>query len=120
MHRKIDISISPAIAIGHLERRSICSCGYSLLREEAPIGKEYNVDLKSVRWAKFQCGGCGNVLEIRICDTWDAFGVNWFVLDVLDLDRAIPFAPRPDSWIPVKDNKVLPRTAFPGGSTLLA
>lgn len=118
-YKKIDISISPAILAGTLERREVCSCGFLFIKEDVPLGKQYQVDVKSVRWGKFQCGGCGKIHEVRLVDCWDSRGVSWFILDVLDLDRAIPFMPKPDNWMPVKENRVLPKQAFPGGGQLI-
>lgn len=118
-YRKIDITLSPAIALAVLERRNVCSCGFDLIKPEVPIGTEYNVDLKSVRWAKFLCYGCGKTTEIRVMDCWDKFGARWIALDLLDLDRAIPFMPKPSHWIPAKENKILPKQGLPGGAQLI-
>jgi len=119
MYRKIDIALSPALVLGSLERRDVCPCGFGFVKDDVPIGRQYSVDTKSVRWGKFQCGGCGRILEVRLVDVWDKFGATWFILDVLDLDRAIPFMPKPDSWMPVRNNKVAPKQAMPGGGQLI-
>jgi hypothetical protein len=119
MYRKIDIQISPAITLGRLERRNVCDCGFDFIKKEVPLGREYQVDLKSVRWVKFQCFGCGKITHVRAIDVWDKFGATWIILDLLDLDRAIAFMPKPVSWLPVDNNKILPKQGLPGGAKLL-
>lgn len=120
MYRKIDIDYSAQLIIGRLERRNVCACNFSFVKEDVPIGKEYTLDLKSVRWAKFQCFGCGKTSEVRVIDVWEQGSKpTWTVLDLLDLDRAIPFMPKPDHWMPVKENKVLPKKQWPGGGILI-
>jgi hypothetical protein len=104
LYKRINIEISPQLMIGKLERKNVCQCNYPFVREDTPLGTEYHVDLRSVRWARFKCHGCGKISDIRICDVWDAFGVNWFVIDLLDLDAGIPFRPKPDFWEPIRDN----------------
>jgi hypothetical protein len=114
-YKKIDIHMGPQICLARLENPKLCDCGFHFIKEEIRVGKEYFVDLKSVRWAKFQCGGCGKIFPVRLIDVWfDALTVQWLPLGCLDIDAAIPYAPLPTQWEPVKDNKVSPPWRKPG------
>jgi hypothetical protein len=42
-----------------LKRLSICPCGYGLLRDEIPLGTEYQIDPSIEADCEFTCGGCG-------------------------------------------------------------
>lgn len=115
MYRKIDIHVGPTLVTATLEKRNVCDCGMNIVRDEAPIGTEFNADLKSVRWVKFVCHGCGKKFVIRIIDVWGVLLTpQWFPLACLDIDAGIPYAPIPTEWRPVKDNMVAPAHGLPG------
>lgn len=43
-----------------LTRLSICDCGFPLLKEDIPLGTEYNVHPHTIRKGMtYICGGCG-------------------------------------------------------------
>lgn len=48
-----------------LIRLSFCECGFPCLRDEIPLGYEYEVDFHNVIDAQYVCGGCGSVSQIR-------------------------------------------------------
>jgi len=107
--------LGPALVPGRLERHSVCACGREFIKRTTPLGKYYDADVKSVRWAKLECAGCGKIQEIRIVDIWDreGFSVMWFPLAVLDLDIAIKGPKKPASWEKVYDNKLAPALPIP-------
>ena len=113
--QKIDMHVGPVLIEGRLERRNLCECGFPFFREGVNIGKPYRIDAKSVRWARFKCGGCGNVFPVLLVDVWDEYSVNWFPLECLDLFRAMKeLPPLPQRWEPVFDNKVSSKLRRPG------
>lgn len=111
-YQKIDIDLTPALVFAHLVSRDVCGCGHSHIKEETPIGREYLADVKSVRWVRFSCGGCDRTKEVRVIDVWPgldsmlACRPQWFFLDALDIGESFIGPPMPESWEPVKDNKV--------------
>lgn len=112
MHQQIDIHVGPTIIQAKLESTSVCSCKKPLIT--SPVGTRYNADLKSVRWVKFQCFGCGKEQEIRVIDVWSKLLTPyWFPLACLDIDAMISFAPKPERWEPVEGNKVAPAHRLP-------
>jgi hypothetical protein len=115
MYKRIDIHAGPLLAEGTLERTSLCPCGNPFMSNHVVRGMRYNVDLKSVRWARFECHGCGKEFEVRLIDVWDEITQRpyWFPLDLLDLDRAIPFLPKPEKWQKVENNQVPPKQKNP-------
>ena len=45
-----------------LRRLSICPCGYSVLKDEIPVGTAYTIDLDSfAENFTYRCGGCRRV-----------------------------------------------------------
>lgn len=114
MYKKIDIHVGPTLVRARLVEFSVCSCGYRHIRGEVKRGKQYDADIKSVRWARFQCFGCGKVTDIRVIDIWDELLIpTWFPLCLLDIDAKIPIALKPEKWEPVKDNMVAPALRRP-------
>lgn len=43
--------------------RSICPCGESVLKDDVPIGKEYDIDPFRMEKITFICGGCHTAHE---------------------------------------------------------
>ena len=116
-YQKIDIHIGPTIAIARLENKRLCQCGMLYIKKDVPIGTAYRVDLRSVRWVKFQCKGCGKEFPTRLIDVWDELLIpHWFPLECLDLDAVIPLAPLPLKWEPVANGLVAPAHAIPKGT----
>jgi hypothetical protein len=112
MYQKIDITVGPTLIQAKLESVSVCSCGKRLIT--TPVGTRYNADLKSVRWVKFQCFGCGKEQEIRVIDVWSKLCIPyWFPLACLDIDAMISFAPKPANWEVIEGNKVAPAHRLP-------
>lgn len=116
MYKKIDMHLGPTLAVTRLVQHHICECRFPLINEDVKVGTRYDVDLKSTRWAKFTCGGCGKEKQIRVIDVWTRLLTPmWFPLTCLEIDAAIPYAPMPEKWIPVKENKLAPAHGIPGG-----
>lgn len=116
MYKKIDMHIGPTLARTRLAQHHVCGCRMPIVKEDVKVGTHYDVDLRSVRWVKFQCGGCGKVSEIRVIDVWTRLLVPmWYPLACLEIDAAIPYAPKPSQWERTTDNKVAPAHAMPGG-----
>lgn len=42
-----------------LKQLSICACGYPALREEIPLGTEYDLKWHATATFSWRCGGCG-------------------------------------------------------------
>lgn len=111
IYRKLNYDLTPALVIAHLICRDVCGCGASHVKEETPLGSEYQVDLKSVRWVRYQCAGCGRTSELRVVDVYPdnpfaEWRPSWFFLEALDLSESYQGPPKPREWEPVKDNKV--------------
>ena len=49
-------------------RYSICICGFPILRDDVPIGAEYEVDPLNTASCTVKCGGCGK--ENRVVAVW--------------------------------------------------
>lgn len=116
MYRKINIEISPTLVVGRLDRKYLCACKKPFFKNDVPLGTRYNVDIKSVRWVKYQCFGCGKESLVAIIDCHEGFPipVSWFPVECLDIFPAIPLPAIPKQWQKVKDNKVLPKQTLPG------
>lgn len=113
-YQQIDMKISPKLIPAKLTSRSVCSCGSDAFEPGIPVGKEYNCDLDSIRWARWQCYECGKVTEVRIIDVYSNMPfvpIQWFVLDILDLAAGIPATEKPASWEKVQHNKIPPKAA---------
>src|SRR5271157_4336684 len=112
MYKKINLHLGPTPIQATLVTDELCTCGKKYIH--APVGKQYVADLKSVRWVKWQCHGCGKESAIRIIDIWDERLIpEWFPLACLDIDAGIPFTPVPQNWEKVKDNKAAPAHRLP-------
>jgi hypothetical protein len=111
VYKQIDIKVSPKFITGTLIEKSICSCGENALNSDVEIGREYNCEINSVRWARWTCYGCGKVTDVRLIDVYSDtpfIPIQWFLLDLLDIGAGIDEAKKPEGWIAVKDNQVSP------------
>ena len=113
MYQRIDMHVGPTLRQARLERVSVCSCGFKNCTAE--VGKIYDVDMDSVRWVRLVCKGCGKLIETRVIDVWQPFcAPQWFPLEMLDVDREIPYVhPIGTSWKPVNNNMVAPKVNGP-------
>jgi len=41
-----------------IKRLSICSCGFPVLKDDIPLGTEYEIDTTRLASFTFICGGC--------------------------------------------------------------
>ena len=115
-YQRIDIVINPALVTGTLVVKAICQCGIEALKETVLVGKRYICDVKSVRWARWRCEGCGKVQDVRLIDVYSDMPfvpISWFLLDLLDLGAGVPFAPKPTRWEDVRNGKVSPKRPAP-------
>ena len=48
-----------------LKRLSICPCGHPVLKDEIPLGTEYEIDPAQTDHFTFICGGCGRHISIE-------------------------------------------------------
>jgi hypothetical protein len=115
-HQFIDMHIGPTLVEAKLISDSVCDCGMKCFKEDTAIGTPYQVDLRSVRWVRFKCFGCGKTLELRIIDAWSPLLLaQWTFLDSLDIAEMLPAINKPDSegWVAVKDNSVAPAHHVP-------
>lgn len=110
---KLNYDLSRNMITATLVTRDVCGCGQSHIKQEAPIGREYAIDLRSIRWVRFQCFGCGKTKELRVVDTWPGLAdplqlsePSWFFLDALDLGEMIAGPPKPRSWEKVEGGKI--------------
>jgi len=46
-----------------LAKLSVCSCGYSFLKEEICIGTEYTIWPRATRVLQYKCGGCNMITQ---------------------------------------------------------
>jgi len=55
----------PILQTATLVRRGICQCGFPVIKESVPDGKQYTVDIASIEHAIMWCGGCGRMLRVK-------------------------------------------------------
>lgn len=115
-YQQIDIKISPKLVPGRLLSKSICPCGMDAFKADVPLGKEYQCEVNSVRWARWRCDGCGKVSEVRLIDVYSDMPyvpIQWFLLDCLDLGAGFPLMPKPIRWETVENGEVAPKIRGP-------
>jgi hypothetical protein len=115
-YQKINIEIGPTLMEAELITDEVCECGMKCIKSEISIGTKYQVDLKSIRWVRYQCFGCGKTIELRVIDAWNSLLVaQWTFLDCLDIGQVIPIIkPEGKNWTTVKDNSLAPAHHCPG------
>jgi hypothetical protein len=70
-------------------KRSLCECGYAVIREEVPLGKVYDLDLSSIEDGGLICGGCHKDIALKIVMAEDGAGYAGFLpLDIFALKEA--------------------------------
>src|SRR5260370_36019598 len=47
------------IVVAVYTNKSVCSCGFPILKENVPIGRRYNVVVDTIGDGTLECGGCG-------------------------------------------------------------
>jgi hypothetical protein len=64
-----------------LKRRSICPCGFGVLKDEIQIGVRYRIDMNSRRRGfTYVCGGCSRVHEnVEVVDATQLLNPCWFL-----------------------------------------
>lgn len=70
-------------------KTSLCICGETILRDEIPLGKRYQV-LSMGEEGKLVCGGCGKETKVTLCavvDECNNAGV--MPLEIFDLDKGL-------------------------------
>ena len=119
-YRKINIELTTTMVAARLEKKSVCPCGHPMMKEGVPLGMVYNIDLKSVRWVRFQCGGCGKTFPMLVADCHAGYPVpiTWLPVELLDIFPVVQPPPMPTEWQAVKDNKITGRQNFPGARVL--
>ena len=72
-------------------RRSVCECGFSVLKEDIPLGKMYLAYPESIKHGAILCGNCGKKSSIDIIAVVDDRGVSggMMPLGILELDEGI-------------------------------
>lgn len=58
-------------------RKSLCSCGYGVLKDSVPLGAEYYIDPKVTSAGQMQCGGCGKTLEVALVKVVSPAPAGW-------------------------------------------
>jgi hypothetical protein len=46
--------------------RSICQCGYSILKDDIPLGTEYDITPGTEESGTLICGGCGKHTSVTL------------------------------------------------------
>jgi hypothetical protein len=108
-YKKIDIKISPKLMLGTVVETSICACKRSVYEQ---AGEQMQVEINSVRWARWTCFECGKVTDVRIIDVYPEHPfvpIKHTLLDLLDIGAALPIMPKPAGWEKVFDGKVSPK-----------
>jgi hypothetical protein len=73
------------LTIMKLAKRSLCACGFALVHDDVPLGKEYHADLNRIQEAVMVCGGCGK--HIPVTGIWcgaDEYGAGIMPLEALE------------------------------------
>lgn len=68
-------------------KRSICPCGYSILRDEIPLGRIYRVDTERTSIGHLICGECGRQtwnLPIIYAEASDTGWGGWMFMEIFD------------------------------------
>ena len=78
------------LIVATLENRSICRCGFDLVREEIPTHKKYIVDVDSISKGSLTCGGCGKMTDVHLIATFESILGSYrmdgtFALEALEL-----------------------------------
>lgn len=47
-------------------RASLCECGFSILRDEIPLGTVYRIAPETRRPGTLVCGGCGQRIRVTL------------------------------------------------------
>lgn len=71
-------------------RRSLCKCGFPVLRDNVPLGKIYSVYPESVQPFVYFCGGCHLLNQWAVI--WAEDGVvepGWLPLGIFELDEGL-------------------------------
>ena len=110
---KLNYDLSRSMINGTLITRDVCGCGHNHVEATAPIGREYAIDLRSIQWVRYKCGGCGKTKELRVVDSWPGLSdptqisePRWFFLDALDIGEMVAGPAKPREWEKVTDNKI--------------
>lgn len=66
-------------------KRDVCDCEHGVLRDDVPLGKEYEIDLHTIGPGRFHCGGCGKVTPVTVGQviqygSWSG----WIVMEILE------------------------------------
>lgn len=118
---KINIEVCPALVTATLTQKSICKCGKPVYDESSIYQTQFNVDLKSIRWARWTCYSCGTITDVRLIDVFSDLPfvpIKYIILDLLDIGAAIPEEEKPTQWQAVKDGKVAPKDYYPSPQIL--
>lgn len=55
-----------------LKRRSVCPfCNYGQIKDDVPLGKQYNIVTESIEQGALICGGCHKVTILTICQVYE-------------------------------------------------
>jgi hypothetical protein len=67
-------------------RRSVCACGFPVLKESVPMGKSYQVSPESIIHGGILCGGCG---QKTCCDLIQTADGGWLPIGILELEGSM-------------------------------
>lgn len=73
-------------------KRSICECGFPIMRESVPLGKLYLVYPDSVTGGAVLCGGCGSKFPVRLIladDEQSCRSIGAVPLEIFELDEGL-------------------------------
>ncbi len=62
------------IAVAVYSHKSVCSCGFPLLKESVPLGKRYTVVVDTIGKGTLKCGGCGATSSLPCLHAADGTG----------------------------------------------
>lgn len=75
-----------------LERLSICHCGFTLLNDGIPLGKEYTIWPSLQEKVEFICGGCGRAWEVMAVYTGSKNHGGYMPIMVFQKDESVALA----------------------------
>lgn len=108
-YQKIDIKISPKLMLATVIEQSVCTCKRKVYEQ---VGEQMQVEINSVRWARWTCHECGKVTDVRIIDVFPNHPfvpIKYTLLDLLDVGAALPVMPKPNGWEKVQHDRVAPK-----------
>lgn len=68
-------------------KKSICKCGFTVLKDEVPIGTEYHVVPSPSYPVIFECGGCGGAQTVKAIEVAEGNGSGLLPAEIFTISK---------------------------------